>query len=152
MGRIHPRGTRNRSERGQALVETAVILPIVLVVLLAIFEFGKLLNYKLELTQAARDGARWAAVNRNPGPGVTLADSIVQSLDTQDIRSRAQASICSFGNNVGDRVRVTVTVPNYDIFPIYGGLRLNGVTSFTITSKADMRLEQVPTTAWPACT
>ena len=49
--------------RGQAVVELALILPILLFLLIGIMEGGRLFAAYLELQHAARDGARYAAVH-----------------------------------------------------------------------------------------
>ena len=54
--------TAKRSERGQALVEAALMLPLVMLVLLGIVEFGRAFNIKQGVTDAAREGARLAVV------------------------------------------------------------------------------------------
>lgn len=60
--------TRLRNERGQALLETAITLPIILLVCVAIFEFGRAYQVQQVLTNAAREGARIACL-----PGTTDA-------------------------------------------------------------------------------
>jgi Flp pilus assembly protein TadG len=50
------------SERGQSLVETAMILPIVLLVAVGIFEFGRVFQTIQVMTNAAREGARVAVL------------------------------------------------------------------------------------------
>ncbi len=54
--------TRLRSQRGNALIETAVTLPIILFVSVAIFEFGRAYQVQQVLTNAAREGARVAVL------------------------------------------------------------------------------------------
>jgi len=55
--------TAHRStSRGQALVEFALILPLLMVVLMGILELGRAWNMKQVLTDAAREGARLAVV------------------------------------------------------------------------------------------
>jgi Flp pilus assembly protein TadG len=49
-----------KSERGAALLETAITLPIILLVSVAIFEFGRAYQTWQVLTNAAREGARLA--------------------------------------------------------------------------------------------
>ena len=49
-------------ERGQALLETAVVLPIILLVSVSIFEFGRAYQTVQVLTNAAREGARVAVL------------------------------------------------------------------------------------------
>ena len=53
---------RQERERGSAVVEFALVLPIVLIVLLAVVQVGALARDRLLLAQAARAGAREAAV------------------------------------------------------------------------------------------
>lgn len=50
-----------RGEQGGALVETAVVLPVFLMLVLALFTGGLLYNQRLDLTDAAREGARFGA-------------------------------------------------------------------------------------------
>ena len=56
-------------ERGQALLETAMILPLILLVSVSIFEFGRAYQTLQVLTNAAREGARVAIL-----PNATPAD------------------------------------------------------------------------------
>jgi Flp pilus assembly protein TadG len=57
------------SERGQALLETAVTLPLILLVSVSIFEFGRAYQTVQVLTNATREGARVAVL-----PNATPAD------------------------------------------------------------------------------
>jgi Flp pilus assembly protein TadG len=60
-----------RDERGQALAEFAIVLPLILFFIAAILEFGRAWNIKQAVTDAAREGARYTVVMDNT---VTLAD------------------------------------------------------------------------------
>lgn len=51
-----------KNETGQALVEFTLILPILILIVLGIIEFGWLLNAQITLNSAAREGARVGAV------------------------------------------------------------------------------------------
>lgn len=51
------------SERGQALIELALALPILLLVLMGIVEFGRIFHANIVVEQAARAGSRVATVN-----------------------------------------------------------------------------------------
>ncbi len=53
---------RLRNERGAALLETAVTLPIILLISVGIFEFGRAYQVQQVLTNAAREGARVAVL------------------------------------------------------------------------------------------
>src|SRR6187402_3220277 len=64
MLRQGPRRSRRR-RRGQALVEFALVFPIAVLVLLAVFDVGRAVFAYNGLTNAAREGARLAAVNQD---------------------------------------------------------------------------------------
>ncbi len=55
------RGPARRRWRGQSIVEFVVILPILLIMISGVIELGFMLNYYLDLIDAARDIARFAA-------------------------------------------------------------------------------------------
>ena len=58
-----------RDERGQAIVEFAIVASMLLVLLLGIAQFGIAFNHYLTLTDAVRTGARQGAVSRSiPNP------------------------------------------------------------------------------------
>src|SRR6188768_89561 len=67
MKRIRHRSHSN--ERGQALLETALVLPMLLLVAVGIFEFGRAYQTWQILTNAAREGARMAVLP-DPTPGI----------------------------------------------------------------------------------
>lgn len=54
--------TRLRNQKGAALLETAITLPLILLVSVAIFEFGRAYQVQQVLTNAAREGARVAVL------------------------------------------------------------------------------------------
>jgi hypothetical protein len=54
------------SRRGQSLVEFALVFPIAVLLLMAVFDVGRAVFAYNGLTNAAREGARLAAVNQDP--------------------------------------------------------------------------------------
>jgi Flp pilus assembly protein TadG len=56
--------SRNARDRGATAVEFALVLPLLLLIVFGIIDFGRLLNAQLTLTQAAREGARLAALGQ----------------------------------------------------------------------------------------
>ena len=148
-----------RDERGAALVEFALVLPLLLVLLLGMLEFGKAYNYWIDTTHLANQGARWAVVNRNPGAG-TLQDYIQGQANTVELRDGGtpsipagdEAEVCiSFplgSSNVGDPVRVTVSA-TYHWLPFIGD-RISS-TEVTLSGSATMRLEAQPTNYGAGC-
>ena len=53
------------NSKGQAMVETALILPIILLLLLGMAEFARIFGSYLLLNHTAREGARMAAVGKS---------------------------------------------------------------------------------------
>jgi len=52
-----------RNERGQALVEFALVVPLLLIMVMAIIDFGRAWNLHQTITDAAREGARQAVIS-----------------------------------------------------------------------------------------
>ena len=64
---------RLRNQKGAALLETAITLPLVLLVCVSIFEFGRAYQTWQVLTNAAREGARVAVLSESTDAQVTSA-------------------------------------------------------------------------------
>jgi Flp pilus assembly protein TadG len=61
------------ADRGATVVEFALLLPLLLLILLGIIDFGRMLNAQETLTQAAREGARVVALGQPDPAGRTQA-------------------------------------------------------------------------------
>ncbi len=125
-------------ERGQSLVETAIVFPILLLLLAAVVDFGRAFDAYIVLTNAAREGARWGSVN----PELTVVQ--VEQIVIDDVLGSGTNvtqwtefdgdNVTVFGQTEElDFVRVTVT---YD-FGLWFG-RLIGVPRVTLTKVAEM--------------
>jgi Flp pilus assembly protein TadG len=140
-----------RDQRGIVLVEFALIVPMFLLLLLGMFDFGKAFNYWIDGTHLSHEGVRYAAVNKNPGPGTSLAESIKARADTAELKDggdsvSAPMKVCvSFPegtSRVGDPVEVNVEF-TYQ-FLGYVNAMFPDLTTATVTNKSTMRLEQAP--------
>ena len=142
-----------RDESGVALVEFALVLPLLLLLLFGMLDFGKAFNYWIDETHLANETARWAAVNNLPG-GTDLCAYAKSQADTPELRSGGTSSIPGSGaavsvtypvngatgtsGQVGDPVQVTVSV-SYHWLPFIGTHL--GAPSVTIQGTSTMRLE-----------
>ena len=64
-----------KDEKGQAMVEFALVLPVLLLVLCGILEFSWVMYGKLSLENAAREGARAGSVGENITEATTSAQN-----------------------------------------------------------------------------
>jgi len=146
------RTSASRGQEGQALVEYALVLPLMLVLIFGILEFGRAIHYWIDSTHLANEGARYAAVNRNPGPGGSLAQTLAGKGSTSELRDGSASvdplQICvDYPNGtsaVGDPVRVRATT-TYNFLPFMNLLPVS------ITGEASMRLERRPDSSIAGC-
>jgi Flp pilus assembly protein TadG len=98
------------SEDGQALVEFALVLPLLALILFAIIQFGIAFNNYLALTDAVRAGAREAAVSRAaPDPAAEAEDAV---RDAAANLNQGELSVTVTSTWVrGEDVRVLATYP-----------------------------------------
>jgi Flp pilus assembly protein TadG len=147
-----PRLSRRRSNRGrgQALTEFALVIPVFLLVLSAILDFGFMLYSRMTVINAAREGARAAVIYPDPTQIPTVAAQRAQSaaqqagltISTSNVSAgcvATKSASCDFatktGSQPGDSVRVRVTYQYKSFFPLLFG------TTFDLTSTVQMVLE-----------
>jgi hypothetical protein len=70
---------RFRNERGAALLEAAITIPLILLISVAIFEFGRAFQTWQVLTNAAREGARIAVMAARPTSRSARASAITST-------------------------------------------------------------------------
>jgi Flp pilus assembly protein TadG len=136
-----------RSTSGQSLVELAVAGPFMVFLLLGILEFGQIVYYSIEVTNAAKAGASYGeltsadAYDQN---GIKLAalaaapDLSSSNLSVTSSRScicsDGSASTCSLGDCPTSHIETMVTVnTSATISPI---ITLPGFNSFTLSGQA----------------
>jgi len=128
-----------REESGQAAIEFALILPLLLGMLFLITEFARTFNAYNDINQMAANGARLAAVNRFPG----AANLIASEADTKAVRTGATVTVSYPSGTcaVGDPVRVSVSVP----ITIMKFKPVLDTPALTLNGHAEMRIEAAPT-------
>src|SRR6202795_3821577 len=99
-----------RNERGQTMAEFAIVLPVLMLVVFAIIQFGLLFNNFVALTDAVRAGARTAAVSRTAADPVGATVARVQSATGDLDQAKLGVTVVS-GWQHGDDVTVSATYP-----------------------------------------
>ena len=141
---------KDRRERGQAVVEFAFILPLFLIVLFLVVEFGIGFSRWIVITNATREAARYAAVQDDTATIVANA-ATQRAIDTSnDLLASPDASVNVYfvdgpdaGVSVGDpgdSVVVTAGI-DYSLVTPLGAFLSLAFNSLNISSCADMRLE-----------
>ena len=82
---------RLRNQKGAALLETAITLPLVLLVCVSVFEFGRAYQTWQVLTNAAREGARIAVLEGSTDAQIRTA--VVSYMNSGQLPSAALASV-----------------------------------------------------------
>jgi Flp pilus assembly protein TadG len=94
-----------RNQRGQAMVEMALILPLLILLIFGMIQFGLIFNYKFTLDNAVREGARFAAVgpfsdtspNGETGASTPVKAEIVNRVKNYAVGLNTNASFMSIG-------------------------------------------------------
>ncbi len=101
------------NERGQTMTELALILPILLVLLFGIVQFGVIFNNYVTLTDAVRTGARKAVVSRlSSDPAKACTDQVRAS--TSQLKQADLTVTCTSSWLPAQDVTVEATYP-YEI-------------------------------------
>jgi len=112
---------RNRKNKGQSLVETALMLPVILLLLTGIIDFGLLFNNYLIVSNASREGARAAVTGSTDAQIDTVVDNAAVSLDPANLTVTITPNETE-GRNTGDAVTVTVQYKYSMITPIIAAI------------------------------
>jgi Flp pilus assembly protein TadG len=106
------RNTKIGSERGQTITEFALILPIFIALLFGIIQFGIAFNNYVTLTDAARAGARKAAVSRNSNdPSGDCKAAVLAAAPNLDQSKLAPTVQCISSWDPGSDVEVDASYP-----------------------------------------
>lgn len=136
------RKTNRMFRRGSAVVETAVVAPLLLLAMFGILELGQAYNTKQTVTLAAREGCRAAAL-----PGATFTDAQAAadaSMTMAGFSGHTVTSNISTLSSTDTQVWVKVAIPFNRA--TYTGSMMGG-GSYTISSTTTMRREGIDSTS-----
>ena len=146
-------------QRGVALIEFALVLPMILLILLGMIDVGKAVNYWNDETHLANEAARYAAVNKSPVSGATINQAVHDEADSAELRNGGTGSVSAPGvriciwfpentntaddpvrdHAIGDPVQVIVHAQyNWLAYLVGNGLPLHS----DLTATSTMRIEQ----------
>jgi Flp pilus assembly protein TadG len=130
-----------RSDEGQAVVEFALVVPVLLLLVLGVFEFGRAWSAHQAVTDAAREGARLAVI---ADPAVTedsVRKVVRNALSGASLNGElAQIELAGVDDPTGEPARVAVRYPYQ--FTMLKALRgVNGGGAVTLGTAFVMRNE-----------
>jgi Flp pilus assembly pilin Flp len=135
----------HRDEDGAAAVEFALLLPLIVLLLFGIIEFGLAFNTRIQATNAAREGARMAIVGignwGDVGGGTSFWQAVQQDAGLADIEN----CVLLTDDVVGGTLTVTFDYPLDLAIPFMP----NPPSWQTGTARATMRIEQLSAPAGP---
>ncbi len=131
--------------RGQALVEFAIVVPLFLLLLAGMIDFGLGLNASITVTNAAREGARLGVIKPYSDAIIARANAMAVGLDPANLTVTAvcvrPAGSCTLGSGstagtatTGDSVVVTVAYDYRMLWPLAFGniIHLSQASQFRI--------------------
>jgi Flp pilus assembly protein TadG len=136
-----PQSTRNRRDRGAALVEFAVVVPLFLLLVFGVIEAGWFFAQEVELRNAAREGARLAVVDF--GSGQEIRDETCSRADLSG--NGATVTIVLNGPNdptFDPPSASSITVTMSKSYQSITGMLDFAFGAATMSSSAEMRTER----------
>jgi hypothetical protein len=127
----------HRNGKGQSMVEMAIILPVLLLILFSIFEFGRILGAYMLVHDLARDGVRYGVVGMSDQ---SIKDHIMEhdsflSISSDDIN--ITPSIRSLGSALTVGIDYEIEI----ITPIISSIVPNPIN---LRAEYVMRVEKLP--------
>jgi Flp pilus assembly protein TadG len=137
--------TAQRDQDGAAAFEFALLLPLLVLLLFGLIQFGIAFNTKIQATNAAREGARMAVVGidnwADVGGGLAFWQAVQQNAGVGDIDN----CVLDTTDVVGGTLTVTFDYPLDLVIPFMP----NPPSWQTGTAQATMRIEQLSASVGP---
>lgn len=137
-----------RSEEAQALVEFALVLPVLLLLIVGLFEVARAVEQENTLAYAAREGTRYAIVHGSSSSSPIAYCASCTNASVSDVVQRAAISVNEAitvtvaypdgDNRRGSRVSVQATAP---FVPLPSQWLLNGALSVTLRGGSELVIE-----------
>ena len=149
------RGANAAGETGQSLVELSLILPVFLMLLLGILEFGMAFDHLISISYASREGARTGAALVNGGG--TLGCSAGQSPNAATVDAQIVAAVERVLTSQGSQVAID-RIRQIRIYrTTSAGAETSSINIWTYTPGTGPVIDgdaldfSASTTAWEAC-
>jgi Flp pilus assembly protein TadG len=136
----------NKSTRGSSIVEFALMVPLTLLLLFAVFDFARLFYVEMNLQNAVRQAARYGVTGNHladpnhAGQNLSRVNSIIQvartaaaGLDVSNIQISSTAGGSGSAGGPGDTLTISLTTNLKLMTPLVAQFFKNGTYTFTDT-------------------
>jgi Flp pilus assembly protein TadG len=121
-----------KNSKGQSLVEIAIVLPILILIVMGIIEFGLLFNNYIIIANASREGARKAALGGTDSEIIQVIENMTTTLELSNMNIYISPSFNS--RRHGTQAKVEVAYRASLITPVIGKFFPGGEARLTATS------------------
>jgi Flp pilus assembly protein TadG len=132
-------------DRGAVAVEFALLLPILLLLLFGIVDFGRALNAQITLTQLAREGARLYALGVASGTVTTKTQNAALAARVSPVTVTFVTTACPLNAAAGVDATVKVSYTFSYITPVAAIAKMFGSINFgssvALTAQCEMPCE-----------
>lgn len=137
------------SERAAAMVEFAIVLPVLLLIVFGIVDFGRALYTANNLTSAVREGARLASTQITPDPTAAASKTAVTNAVTNYVTAISAGAPAptvaeTFTGAPPNIQSIKVQITAYPFTPITPLAGLIGMGTITMSPSATFRWEGAP--------
>jgi Flp pilus assembly protein TadG len=126
-----------RREEGQSYVETALVLPFLILLVMGVLDIGRAFNAYIVVTNAAREGARYGIAHSGNADGIRAR--VLQETTGTGVTVDSADIAISYPDGQAPRNPIQVTVTHN--FQIIASLVL-GLDSVPVTATAEMEIIQ----------
>jgi hypothetical protein len=129
-----------KKQRGQSLMEFALMIPVLMLVAMGIFDLGRVIYYYSTITNAAREGARYGAVNHCDEAGIQarahdMAVGLGEAVQFGEITRRFDE------HGAPEFIEITVTYSFAPVTPLIGNF-LGSDGTILLQSRSTKWIEQ----------
>lgn len=128
--------TLKQNREGQAMVEMALVLPVLILIMFGIIEFGRVFNSYLVVTNAAREAARVGVVGATDTEIINTVKNAAGTLKVSKLNWNITPSATNRVRGASLKIKVTYPVDIYA--PVIGSLIGD---PYMVTAQSVMRVE-----------
>lgn len=130
---------RFRREDGQAMVEFALILPLLVLLLCGIIDFGWIFGNQITMNNASREAARFMAINYDSTKPLEDNETVAEGIMQARLTTMDDANLSVTLSVSGEVVMVSASYPLPILTPLLSTIL--GDDTITIDSSTSMRIE-----------